>query len=467
MPTAIVGLVLVVWAQADSPSPLLALENALQDTIARAEPAVVAITRERNPTGEVTTAVRGRKPGVPPVPPPLDENDISQADYLPMPGDFGSGVVIGPKEIVTAFHVVKGAARIHVRAPGRMHFDAEVIAADPRSDLAVISPRVAPGAPAPKLTPTKLGHAEQLRKGSFLVVLGNPYHTAHDGSASASWGILANTTRRILPAGPNSLESRQAFRFQPTLLLLDTKLNLGMSGGAVVNLRGELVGITTTGGNAEGFDAQAGYAIPIDTLGRHVIETLAQGKEVEYGFLGVRLREQSPNTIDGVEPGTPAAEGDLLPGDTILAVADKPVPNGASVSLMLASVPVGEPVKLKIERNKRIIERSVMLSKYPVAGEVIATSQPVPWRGLHVDFTSVTAKNPSSDYVLMAMAKGGVGVLDVEPNSPAFLAGLRPGQVITRVAGKPVRSPAEFSRAVASLSGPVLLQTDNGPATVK
>ena len=69
---------------------------------------------------------------------------------------------------------------------------------------------------------------------------------------------------------------RQMFQHQPTLLQLDARLNLGMSGGAVVNLKGELVGISTTGGNAEGFDAQAGYAIPVDAMGRRVIDTLRQ-----------------------------------------------------------------------------------------------------------------------------------------------------------------------------------------------
>ena len=73
------------------------------------------------------------------------------------------------------------------------------------------------------------------------------------------------------------------FRHQPTLLQLDAKLNLGMSGGAVVNLQGELVGITTTGGNPQGFDAQAGYAIPLDALGRRVVQDLLEGKEATYG----------------------------------------------------------------------------------------------------------------------------------------------------------------------------------------
>ncbi len=459
-----VPLALACLALADPADPLSALENALQAAIARAEPSVVAITRARNPEGEPTTAVRGHNPAGPPAAPlPFDVADLAHPDHLPMPGDFGSGVVIGPQQILTAFHVIKGASRIYVRAPGRQGFDAEIIAADPRSDLAVIAPRLLPNTPAPKLTPIPLGDADLLRKGSFLVVLGNPYNTARDGKASASWGILSNTTRRIVLTRDNeSRESRQLFRYLPTLLQLDTKLNLGLSGGAVVNLKGELVGITTTGGNAEGFDAQAGYAIPLDALGRRIVTTLREGKEVEYGFLGIGLDNDRPNAVGSVEPGTPAAEGDLVPGDVILAVGDRPVPEEAGISLALSTAPVGQPIQLKVRRNGKVLDKTVFLSKYPVAGEVIATNRPEPWRGLRVDFTSMLAGTTLDFTALQAMAKGCVCVVEVKAGSPSAVAGLRKGQVITHVAGKSVRTPAEFARAVARLKGPVVLENRSG-----
>ena len=79
-----------------------------------------------------------------------------------------------------------------------------------------------------------------------------------------------------------------------------------MSGGAVINLKGELVGLTTAAANAAGFDAQAGYAIPMDALGRRVVETLKQGKEYEYGFLGIRLDpERLRNRVSAAQPGHP------------------------------------------------------------------------------------------------------------------------------------------------------------------
>jgi S1-C subfamily serine protease len=467
MPHLAVTLAVLLVTTGDPPDPLAALEDAIARAIARAEPSVVAISRARIPGVEETTAVRGKQQD-PRQPLMLDLPDLSDPDFLPMPGDFGSGVVVGPKgEIVTAFHVVRGAARIYVRAPNRQAFDAEILAADPRSDLAVIAPRAMPGVEPPRLTPLALGDAEKLRKGSFLVLLGNPYHTARDGRASASWGILSNTTRRIVPPRPELPEMRQMFQHQPTLLQLDARLNLGMSGGAVVNLKGELVGISTTGGNAEGFDAQAGYAIPVDEMGRRVIETLRQGKEVEYGFLGIRLGEGASNVVGPVEAGTPAAQGDLVIGDVILAVGDRPVNEESNLSLALGSAPVGQPIKLKVRRDGRELEKTVFISKYPVTGEVIATNRPAPWRGLRVDFTSVLGGTIFPEEKIRAMARGCVGVIEVEPDSPADRAGLRKGEVITHVAGKPVRSPAEFNAAVGSRKGAVVLETDRGKVTVK
>src|SRR4029077_2784234 len=145
-----------------------------------------------------------------------------------------------------------------VRAVHRQAFDAEVIAADPRSDLAVIAPVAVPGQDPPHLKPLAIGDAGRLRKGSFLIALGNPFNAARDGSPSASWGILSNLARRLDPDAAQLNGTRKSrLTNYPTLLQLDAKLNLGMSGGAVINLKGELVGITTMAASPGGFEAIA------------------------------------------------------------------------------------------------------------------------------------------------------------------------------------------------------------------
>ena len=195
------------------PSPLAvveALETALGDAIAKAEPSVVAIAREKTEEGEETLAVRGkpREVNQPDLRFGPSRSRLSSPNWLSF--DYGSGVVIGDRgEILTAFHVVRGARVLTVRAAERQSFEAEVIAADPRSDLAVIVPRALEGVAPPKLKPIILGDSNKLRKGSFLLALGNPFNAARDGSPSASWGILANVAR-----SPGPLRGRRK-RYPP------------------------------------------------------------------------------------------------------------------------------------------------------------------------------------------------------------------------------------------------------------
>jgi len=382
--------------------------------------------------------------------------------------DYGSGVVIGDRgEILTAFHVVKGAERLEVRAVDRQAFKAEVLAADPRSDLAVIVPREIPGVPPPRLKPLPLGDATRLRKGTFLLALGNAFNAARDGRPSASWGILSNVARRLELSPEDQAMRKFQLRNYPTLLQLDAKLNVGMSGGAVVNLKGELVGLTTSLASAAGFDAMAGYAIPMDVQGRRIVETLRQGKEYEYGFLGIRLDQQGTNKVISAEPGTPAGEGNVLVDDQIVAVGDIPVNDADSLVLAINVMPAGSRVPLKILRQDQLIERTVELAKFRVEGEIIATNRPAPWRGLRVDYTSTLPHTTFNDGVLSAMARGSVVVAEVEPDSPAAGAGLKRGQVIRSVEGKHLKSPRDFARIVAGLAGPVTLETDLGPVTIK
>jgi S1-C subfamily serine protease len=466
-------LVCALWACADPPAApvevVTALETALGDAIEKAEPSVVAIARTKAADGEGTTAVRGRYPSPVQTDPRGPARQFNPNGDEMVSFDYGSGVVIGDRgEILTAFHVVKGAERLEVRAVERQAFQAEVLAADPRSDLAVIVPREIPGFPPPKLKPLPLGEATRLRKGTFLLALGNAFNAARDGRPSASWGILSNVARRLELSPEDHAMRKFQLRNYPTLLQLDAKLNVGMSGGAVVNLKGELVGLTTSLASAAGFDAMAGYAIPMDIQGRRIVETLRQGKEYEYGFLGISLDQTGgTNKVAGAQPGTPADEGNVLVDDQIVAVGEIPVHDADSLVLAINTMPAGSRVPLKILRQDQLIERVVELAKFRVEGEVIATNRPAPWRGLRVDYTSTLPHTTFGDGMLSAMARGGVVVAEVDPDSPAAGAGLKRGQVIRSVEGKHLKSPRDFARIVIGLAGPVTVETDLGPVTIK
>ena len=189
------------------PSPadvVAALETAISDAIAKAEPSVVAIHRFKGENSQETLAVRGRKrPSNMHERPRRFAFEGGRLPEFPRPSnlisfDFGSGVVIGDRgQILTMYHVVQGARELMVRAADRQEFDAEIIAADPRSDLAVIVPIESDGADAPRLKPLAIGDAGKLRKGAFLIALGNSFNAARDGKPSASWGILSNIARKL------------------------------------------------------------------------------------------------------------------------------------------------------------------------------------------------------------------------------------------------------------------------------
>ncbi len=131
-------------------------------------------------------------------------------------------------------------------------------------------------------------------------------------------------------------------------------------------------------------------------------------------------------------------------------------------------MPAGSKVVLKVRRQDQEIERTVELAKYRVEGEVIATNRPPAWRGLRTDYTSILPSNLAfGDGILSAMARGGVVITEVEAGSSAERAGLKTGQIIRSIEGKRLRSPREFAQVVSRYDGPVVLETDLGPITVK
>ncbi|MFM1800776.1 MAG: hypothetical protein RJA81_128, partial [Planctomycetota bacterium] len=231
----------------------------------------------------------------------------------------------------------------------------------------------------------------------------------------------------------------------------------------VVNMKGELVGLTTSGGNPQGFDAQAGYAIPMDSLSRRAINSLLKGEEVEYGFLGVSLNASGDNVINGVSQGTPASKAELLPQDQIIKVGDFEIKDGDGLVLAVNALPVETPVKIQIRRDNRIIERDLRLAKFPVNGEVIATNRPKPWRGIEVDYPSVAIQgnvNPDIPVLRTGISESdGALVTTVAEDSP--ISGLiKPGTLIIFVNDQRVRSPREFREITQNLKGKVKIRTN-------
>lgn len=476
--------------------PLERLQQVIEQTIAAAEPAVVSIAVIRpDPAGQVGVDL---DPGSLPLELQARMSDPSRRDYLP--GNFGSGIVIAPvgsrsRYVLTNLHVVRGGPISGRPAPTdgtelRLHFasrrvcSATIRAADPRSDLAVLEPNWQELGIQPSAVPALAWrNAPQVRKGQIVITLGNPYNIARDGSASAAWGIVSNTLRRpvapSLSVGPSLADAKEGTWLADlhALMQLDTRLNLGSSGGPVLNLKGEAVGLVTSLAAVEGYEKAGGLALPFTPGIQRIIGELLDGHEAEYGLLGIsefddvapadlpRLPDRPAGAVfvRNVPRTSPSYAAGLQGGDYVLKVGDSRILNKADLMREVGLAGPGNDVEVLVWRPSQSKELTlrVKLAKWPVvdASNVVETvPRYPPWRGLQVDYATARSALLSPDGISL----GGVLIMSVRPGTPAQEAQLDSGLKIIQVNRIPVSSPAEFHAAVRSLAGNVSLTLIDG-----
>lgn len=424
------------------------LEQTLADAIERAEPSVVSIARYRRDD----SADQFLEPR------PLTSDLI--------PNEFGTGVIVDARGLVlTNYHVLGEDSDYRVTTVDGRSYEATIKGADPRSDLAVLELVGVEG--NTQFTPITLGDASQLRKGQFVVALGNPYAIARDGKASASWGIVANLARKASPAlYEDPATAKQTIHQFGTLIQTDAKLNLGTSGGPLLNLKGEMIGLITSEAAISGFEQAAGYAIPVDETFRWVVDKLKEGREAEYGFLGVQPANLSPDLplrgtlLNSVVAGTPAFRAGLRSDDVVVAVNGEPIHGVDALMLHVGRLPAEATVRLTVERSGGRKEILAELAKFKVRGKKVIT-QPAPgWRGARVDFVTAVMDLQRQGNIL---PETGVIVTEVDTDSPAWQAGLRPDMLLTHVGSNPVATPREFRSAVEGRDDTVEVRVWNSP----
>ena len=438
----------------------------------RSEKSVVAVARVRKAAGEGNEELSTLLPS--PVAPGLLRDTLPLSpDFVPH--DFAAGVVIDAAGLVlTTYHVLGDVQKSDFYVwSQRRPFRATVVSADPWYDLAVL--RVE----AKDLAPITFGDAKQVRKGQLVVALGNPQAIARDGEASASWGIISNLLRRAptLPDRSSDPAARDTLHHYGTLIQTDAKLNFGYSGGALINLRGEMIGLTTSYTAGADFEGAAGFAIPVDEQFVRTVEVMKTGGRPAFGFLGVGPQslpeEQRRQGIHGayvlsVVEGTPAARAGVQAGDVITHINREPVYSDTDLFRIVGALPAGATTRLTIFRGDSAhlsgdtLERQVTLSKKYVNAvrPQFGTDSMRSWRGMSVDDSSAS---PSFSYLGPHLdPRGCVYVASVEPESPGWKAGLRPGLYVSQAGGQPVASPAEFFAAVEGKTGAVELVVLSG-----
>jgi len=471
--TAVIGLSFAsqaLSAQDRQPTGLeaaVALEQVVVAAIAKAEKSVVAIARVRK-EGSAPALTRGDDE--PRLPLRLPEiTDPTDPGFVPH--EFGTGVIIDAKGlIVTNYHVLGDAksADFYVWL-ARKPYPAKVKAADPWLDLAVLQIE------AEGLQPMPLGNARELKKGQFVIALGNPYAIARDGLPSATWGLVSNLARQA-PSPKNGTrpsERGETLHHWGTLIQTDAKLELGTSGGALLNLKGEMVGLTTSLAALAGYEKSGGFAYPVDDDFRKALDTLKTGRLPEYGFLGVAPRFLAEDErragrqgaiVEDIVPATPAFKAGLKVGDLITHVDQQPVVDDVDLIRQLSGKPAETMVSLAYERGGtlakpgRRTEVQVSLSKKRLdsARPGIAELADPAWRGMRVEYATAAPlfREQSRDLD----PAGCVGVIEVERDSLAWKAGFRPGDFVSHVGKSRVTTPREFYEAVGKEAGEAKLK---------
>ena len=459
----------------DALQAALILQESIVEAIEKAESSVVSIARVRRDDlqpGELTLNEEARA---------FFQNfnssetDPTSPDFVP--NEFGSGVVVDNGGLVlTNYHVLGDVNknRYYVWA-NRKPYLAKVKAADPMMDLAVLETG------ATELQPIEFGESKGLRKGQIVITLGNPYAIASDGQPSASWGIIANLLRKApaIPERSTAPRGRETLHHYGSLLQIDASHNFGTSGGAVLNLQGQMIGLATSLTPGAGYERAGGFAIPVDDVFLRSVNQLKKGLVAEYGFLGVqpepisvawRRQGRMGALIQAVVAGTPAAEAGLEGGDIITHLNNEPVFDDSQLFRQLSSQPVHAEVLLTVrrgatdDRQGRVLHLTAKLSKKYIETSRPAISQVAPrsWRGLTVDYATAIPPVKLADNIGRLDPNGCVAVLTVERDSPAWLAGLRDAVFVSHVENKRVTAPGQFYAAVADAAGDVRLQVASG-----
>ena len=362
------------------------------------------------------------------------------------PRAMGSGVIVDAENgyLLTNHHVIDNAEQITVALTDRREFEAEVVGADPETDIALLK------IDADSLTALPFADSNELQVGDYVVAIGNPFGLGQTITA----GIVSAVGRSGL-----RLESYEDF------IQTDAAINVGNSGGALINLKGELVGINTAIFSGRGGNIGIGFAIPIN-MARQIMDQLLTHGEIQRGRIGVQIQDLIPDLAEAlgtshergavvaqVIPGTPAEAAGIQIGDVIVEMNGEPVVGSSDLRNKVGLLRVGDAVRLTIERDGKpmTIELAVGESSEVALG---AGSQIPQLEG--VVLGPLTPSSPLHEEV------EGVLVIEVEVDTPAWNAGLREGDVIVEVNRREVKSTDEILEAFEGSVPPLLLNIRRG-----
>jgi serine protease Do len=383
----------------------------------------------------------------------------------PQIASLGSGFVIDPSGlIVTNNHVIANAEQITVTLSDDTALQAQVIGRDQVTDLALL--KVEPKSPLPAAS---WGDSNKARVGDWVLAIGNPF------------GLGGTVTAGIISATARDIHSSPYDDYLQT----DASINRGNSGGPMFDLAGEVIGINTVIYSPSGGSIGIGFAIP-SALARPIIDQLKATGKVERGWIGARIQPVTDDIAESVgldktrgamiaaiDPGSPAGQAKLQPGDVILSYDGKPIERSRQLPRLVADTPPDKQIKVTVWRDGK--EHEVELKAAALDPNRPPPAPPAPEKPkpvVSVDVFGLKLAKLNAElrrqFSLPDAAKG-VVITEVPPNSAGAAQGLRPGDLVIAVGHAAVTSPETVSQLAAEAKKPgqkkVLLRIEREGST--
>ncbi len=367
----------------------------------------------------------------------------------------GSGFIVSPDGyILTNAHVVNGASKVTVKMTDRREYEATVVGVDERTDVAVIK------IDGKNLPTVKLGDASKLKPGEWVIAIGSPF--GFENSVTAG---VVSATSRSMPGEAN---------YTP-FIQTDVAVNPGNSGGPLFNLKGEVIGINSQIYSRTGGYMGLSFAVPID-VANHVKEQLVANGKVTRSRIGISIQEVDAQLADSfgldrphgalvgmVEADSPGDKAGIKAGDVILKVAGDEIETSAQVPALIAETKPGTPVKIEVWRDGGTKVLTARPEEIPDDGPQLASR-----RGAETDSAAsrlgLAIRPLAPQEKRDAETEGSILVEDVA--GPAADAGVRPGDIILGVNGKPVKSVQELQKAAGKGGKVVALLIERDSAQI-
>lgn len=369
---------------------------------------------------------------------------------------IGSGVILDPEHgiILTNDHVIRNATLITVTLNDGRRLKAKLVGSDSETDLAVLKVE------AKNLKSLPIGDSDKSEVGDFVIAIGNPFGlNSYGNSQSATFGIISAMKRSDL-----NIEGIENF------IQTDAAINPGNSGGALINAKGELIGINTAILSPYGGNVGIGFAIPIN-MAKDVVMQLMKFGSIHRGLMGIFVQHLTPELAQAmgynedmkgalvaqVNENSPAEKAGLKAGDIITQINDTKILQATQVKTTISLLRVGSNAKISIIRNSKAITLNAIVTDVKKHEQELQATNPFLY--------GLALKNFEQESPLHGMING-IQVVGASENSAGWRAGLRPGDIIISANKSPTPNIKLLQQIASDKKQQLLVQVLRGPGAL-